>query len=80
MAEKRQGGKKLPSPCQSRFKYSIVSCFEKRYDHMWSSFCWPVFAWTLARDVASGVQSVPMHPRGSAGLPEDFLPAYAESS
>ena len=37
------------------------------------------FAWTLARDVPSGLQRVPMHPRGSVGLPEDFLPTYAES-
>ena len=32
----------------------------------------------VGRDVARRVQQVPMHPRGSAGPPEDLLRAYEE--
>ena len=60
-------------------KYDIVFCFEKkRFSHILFCFLWLVFARTMARDVAGGVQTVPMHLRGSAALPKDFLPADAE--
>ena len=65
----------------SGLKYSIVSCFEEKSSIACDLPSVPgyfIFAWKLVRDIASGVQQAPMHPRGPAGLPEDLLPAYVE--